>query len=107
MSAISHPAALESGRRSKPYSRASHEGLAVANDPFAAMSPQLSTAQLDELMDSLVDMKERNQITNDEFDFFMSAIVAKVAEVEVCQSLDYALGSNLVPDLLAVMGDKS
>lgn len=107
MSAISHPEALESGNRSKPYPRASRDGFAVANDPFAATLPQLSTPQLDELMDSLVDMKERNQITNDEFDFCMSALVAKVAEVEVCQALDYALGSNLMSDLLAVMGDKS
>lgn len=89
---------------SKPYSGISSNGKkgwgAVATTP-------LFHAKAREVMDSVVGLKADGEISNETFDFLMSALVAKIVEFEVCQSLNDALGPNLIHDLFKVMGDKS
>ena len=55
----------------------------------------------------MVGLKAEGEISNETFDFLMSVLVAKIVEFEVCQSLNDALGPNLIHDLFKVMGDKS
>ena len=69
--------------------------------------PQLFHAKAREVMDSVIELKEKGMISNETFDFLMSVLVAKIAEFEVCRSLSDALGPNLLHDLFKVMGDKS
>lgn len=99
-----NPGPSEFAGDSKPYPGNSSNGKkgwgAVATTP-------LFHAKAREVMDSVVGLKAEGEISNETFDFLMSVLVAKIVEFEVCQSLNDALGPNLIHDLFKVMGDKS